>query len=270
MDSNLSSIMKSTSSISALQKKLAAVREEGKKVALVPTMGALHEGHLQLVDVARKRADVVVMSIYVNPTQFGPKEDFSKYPRTLAQDKKLAAERGVDVIFHPASLYYPNDSVSMHEGEQSLGRCGASRPGHFDGVITVVAKLFNIVQPDLAVFGQKDGQQLDVIERLVRDMHYPIKIVRAPIVRDRNGLALSSRNRYLSNAGYEKAVTFAHTLRECASAGGGRAVARLKQTLSKIPGLKIDYVEVSGGRLFAAAKIGKTRLIDNRKLRKGR
>ncbi|MEM6883511.1 MAG: pantoate--beta-alanine ligase [Verrucomicrobiota bacterium] len=262
--------MKSTSSISVLQKALIAARKAGKPIALVPTMGALHEGHLRLVDLARKRADYVVMSIYVNPTQFGPKEDFSKYPRTLAQDKKLAAARGVDVIFDPASLYYPDDSVSVHEAEQSLGRCGASRPGHFDGVVTVVAKLFNIVQPDVAVFGQKDGQQLDVIERLVRDMHYPIKIIRAPIVRDRHGVALSSRNRYLSATAYQKAVAFAEALRECATAAGNQPVARLKRKLAKISGLKVDYVEASGGRLFAAVKIGKTRLIDNRKLGKSR
>ena len=245
-------------------------RERGQSVALVPTMGALHEGHLRLVDLARKRAGVVVMSIYINPTQFGPKEDFSKYPRTLAADKKVAAERGVDVMFHPASLYYQDDSVSVQESSLSLGRCGASRPGHFDGVVTVVAKLFNVVQPDYAVFGQKDGQQLDVIERLVRDMHYPIKIIRAPIVRDSNGLALSSRNRYLSSAEYEKALAFADALRECARMGGAQVVSRLKRKLGRISGLDVDYVEASRGRLFAAVKIGKTRLIDNRKISSGR
>ncbi|MEM1158149.1 MAG: pantoate--beta-alanine ligase [Verrucomicrobiota bacterium] len=254
--------------VSGIRKHIAEARGKGQRVALVPTMGALHEGHLRLVDLARKKTDYVVMSIYVNPTQFGPKEDFSKYPRTLAQDKKLAEERGVDVIFHPASLYYPDDSVSVHEREQSLGRCGASRPGHFDGVATVVAKLFNIVQPDYAVFGQKDGQQLDVIERLVRDMHYRIKIIRAPIIRDLHGLALSSRNAYLSAAEYEKAVIFAQALEHCAKSNGNAAVKNLRKKLADISGLRVDYLEVAGGRLYAAVKIGKTRLIDNRKIGK--
>jgi len=262
--------MRTVRSVSGIRKNIAQARKRGDSVALVPTMGALHEGHLRLVDLARQRADYVVMSIYVNPSQFGPKEDFSKYPRTLAQDQKYAAARGVNVIFHPASLYYENDSVQVHECQQSLGRCGASRPGHFDGVATVVAKLFNIVQPDFAVFGQKDGQQLDVIERLVRDMHYPIKILRAPVVRDSNGLALSSRNRYLSATGYQKAVAFARALKGATAKGEKQAVSYLKQKLNDISGLKVEYVEVSGGRLFAAVKIGQTRLIDNRKFFKGR
>lgn len=233
-------------------------------------MGALHEGHLRLVDLARKNADRVVMSIYVNPTQFGPREDFSKYPRPLLRDRKLAAERGVHYLFHPANLYFDDDSVSVHESCLSLGRCGTSRPGHFDGVVTVVAKLLNIVQPDSAVFGQKDGQQLDVIERLVRDLHFPVKIIRAPIVRDSRGLALSSRNRYLSREGYERAVRFATLLREAARDwdNNQRALLRLRRRLRAIPGLEIDYLETVGGRLFAAVRIEKTRLIDNRPLRK--
>ncbi len=254
-------------SVSGIRKILSEARGQGMEIALVPTMGALHEGHLRLVDLAKKKADLVVMSIYVNPTQFGPGEDFSRYPRTLVQDKLLASERGVDVIFCPDSLYLPDDSVTLHESELSRGRCGASRPGHFDGVITVVAKLFNIIQPDYAVFGQKDGQQLDVIERLVRDMQYPIRVIRAPIVRDRKGLARSSRNQYLSPAEYEKAVEFATAVKTCAATTKrSLAASRLKRELGRIPGLKTDYVETSGGRLFAAVKIGKTRLIDNRKL----
>lgn len=261
--------MKSTASISVLRKALAAARIEGKQIALVPTMGALHEGHLRLVDLARKRADVVVMTIYVNPIQFGPNEDLSRYPRTLAKDKRLASERGVDVLFVPDSLYYPNDSTRIHENDVSQGRCGASRPGHFDGVVTVVAKLFNIIQPDLAVFGQKDGQQLDVIERLVRDLYYPVRIIRAPIVRDKNGLALSSRNRYLNDSEYKQAVQFAEALKQ-SSRITRNTENYLQLQLQKIPGLKIDYIEVDGNRLYAAVKIGNTRLIDNRPIRKTR
>jgi pantoate--beta-alanine ligase len=233
-------------------------------------MGALHEGHLRLVDLARKKADVVVMSIYVNPTQFGPREDFSKYPRPLARDRKLASARGVDYLFHPENLYYPDASIHIHEADLSKGRCGASRPGHFDGVVTVVAKLFNIVQPDFAVFGQKDGQQLDVIERLVRDLNFPVKILRAPIVRDSRGLALSSRNRYLSPEGYERAVAFAGALRDHSRDwdAHSRSLRRLTRRLQSISGLEIDYLEVVQNRIFAAVRIEETRLIDNRPLQK--
>lgn len=264
--------MKSTRSIATLRKQLARVRAEGKQIALVPTMGALHEGHLRLVDLARKKADVVVMSIYVNPTQFGPREDFSQYPRPLREDRQLADRRGVDYLFHPESLYFADDSVRIHESDVSVGRCGASRPGHFDGVVTVVAKLFNIVEPDVAVFGQKDGQQLDVLERLVRDLYFPIHIIRAPIVRDTRGLALSSRNRYLTKDEYEQAVAFAAILKDETRNGEGAAsvIPRIRRRLSRLSRVEIDYLERIGDRVFAAVNIGSTRLIDNRPVRKAR
>lgn len=248
-----------------LRRYLTAARADGKRIGLVPTMGALHEGHLRLVDLVRRHCDLVVMSIYVNPTQFGPQEDFSKYPRPFAADRKLAAQRGVDVLFHPRTLYYPDASVSVTESELSRGRCGQSRPGHFDGVATVVTKLLCLIAPDVAIFGQKDGQQLDVIERVVRDLFLPVKILRAPIVRDANGLALSSRNRYLSPEEYQIAIRFAASLKEIASSTSKTtsAAAKLRSTLSRIPGLAVDYVESVNGRLFAAVKIGQTRLIDN-------
>jgi len=260
--------MKSTQSIATLRTWLKRHRGEGHTIGLVPTMGALHEGHLKLVDRARKSADVVVMSIYVNPTQFGPKEDFSCYPRPLQADRRLARERGVDILFHPDILYYPDDSVRVSESAVSLDRCGGSRPGHFDGVATVVTKLFGIVQPDLAVFGQKDGQQVDVIRRLVRDLYLPVRIIAAPIVRDPDGLALSSRNRYLSPEERDKAVQFAAILKDEAVRGGRNAPTRIHKRLQQIPGLNIDYVEYSANRIYVAVRIGKTRLIDNQRIRR--
>ncbi len=257
--------------VSVLRRHLVPLRKKGHRIALVPTMGALHEGHLRLVDLARKHADVVVMSLYVNPVQFGPKEDFKRYPRPWQEDCALAAGRGVDVMFRPSSLYAENDSVRVIERECSLGRCGAVRPGHFDGVTTVVAKLFLIVQPDVAVFGQKDGQQLDVIERMVRDLYFPVKMVRAPIVRDRDGLAMSSRNRYLTKEERELAVRFASILREECSIGGaeGAVVARIQKRLTGLAGIRLEYVEAVRGRIHVAVYVGTTRLIDNRLVRAG-
>lgn len=247
-----------------MQRRAAAWRRKGEKISFVPTMGALHEGHLSLVRLARKKADRVVMSVYVNPTQFGPKEDFSRYPRPFARDATLAREAGVDVLFAPANLYEPDDSTVVTETFLSEGRCGAARPGHFEGVTTVVAKLFNLVQPDVAVFGQKDAQQCDVLERMVRDLCFPIQFVRAPIKRDARGVAMSSRNAYLSPEEYEKAVRFAALLKkEAGATNAARACARLKKGLLKVDGLGIDYVEAAGGRLCAAVRVGKTRLIDN-------
>src|SRR5882757_9656790 len=174
-----------------------------RKVAFVPTMGALHAGHLSLIKLARRTVGprgLVVVSIFVNPLQFGPKEDLSRYPRPLAQDLRLCREIGVDVVFHPsvASMYPEPPTTYVDETTLSQGLCGAARPGHFRGVCTVVAKLFQLVRPDFAVFGQKDYQQLTVIRRMVRDLNFPIEIVRAPTYRERDGLALSSRNAYLT------------------------------------------------------------------------
>ncbi|GAA2210361.1 pantoate--beta-alanine ligase [Nonomuraea monospora] len=250
-------------------------------VALVPTMGALHEGHRSLIRQARVRADQVVVSIFVNPLQFGPNEDFSRYPRTFDADLEVCREEGVDVVFHPAAddLYAADRQVSVSAGEMGRVVEGAFRPGHFDGVLTIVLKLFNLVQPDLAVFGQKDAQQLALIRRMVADLDLPIEILGAPTVREPDGLALSSRNRYLSDGDRQVAVTLSRALR----AGAARFTpAEIRQTARAVldeagPGLDLDYLalvdpatfaEVSEGYeglavLAVAAKVGSTRLIDN-------
>ena len=183
-----------------LQAWALAERAAGRRVGLVPTMGNLHEGHLSLVRIAKGRADRVVVSDFVNPTQFGPNEDYAAYPRTFEEDCAKCEAEGVDAVFHPVpgAMYAADASVSLVENALSKVLCGASRPGHFNGVCTVVAKLFLLAQPHVAVFGQKDAQQLCVIRRMVRDMFFPIEIVAAPISREADGLARSSRNQYLS------------------------------------------------------------------------
>jgi pantoate--beta-alanine ligase len=246
-----------------MQREALAWRKKGLRIGFVPTMGALHEGHLSLVRLARKKADRVVVSLYVNPTQFGPKEDFGRYPRPRTEDLRLCREAGVDVVFAPESLYHPDASTWVEETVLSRGRCGESRPGHFRGVTTVVMKLLQIVQPDVVVFGQKDAQQCDVLERMVRDLYVPVRMVRAPLVRDGRGVALSSRNRYLSPDEYERAVAFARALRE------SRTVREARRKLAGIAGVEIDYVERVGDRLCAAVRVGKTRLIDNVAIRPG-
>ena len=192
--------MKVIESISKMQTEAQALRAEGKRIALVPTMGSLHEGHLSLVGLAKKKADVVVLSIFVNPKQFAPNEDFARYPRDRDRDRKFCKEHGIDIIFAPkdAAMYPETYSTYVDEGELSMVLCGVSRPGHFRGVCTVVAKLFNNVQPHVAVFGQKDAQQVAIIKRMVRDLHFPVQIVVGPTAREEDGLALSSRNVYFT------------------------------------------------------------------------
>jgi len=246
-----------------MQRMALAWKRAGVRVGLVPTMGALHVGHLSLVRLARRRADVVVMSIYVNPAQFGPKEDFAKYPRPYARDRKLAEGAGVDVLFVPRSLYAEDASTMVEESELSQGRCGASRPGHFRGVATVVAKLLLLVLPEVAVFGQKDAQQCDVIARMVRDLHLPVKVLRAPVVRDGRGLALSSRNRYLGAEEYEQALALPRVLAAVHRMKPAAAVREARRQLERAPGVRVDYVEAVNGRLCAAVFVGRTRLIDN-------
>jgi pantoate--beta-alanine ligase len=250
----------------AMQRRADQWRKQGRTLVLVPTMGALHEGHLSLLREARRHGDRVVMSIYVNPTQFGPREDFSRYPRPWARDRRLAQAAGADCVFRPVSLYAPDASTSVLEKACSAGRCGAFRPGHFEGVATVVLKLFNLVKPHAAVFGQKDAQQCEVIERMVRDLCLDVEIFRAPIVRDANGVALSSRNAYLSPEEYARAVRFARILKE-ASARGRAAAGAARRLLAREAGIHLQYAEVANGFLCAAVKIGETRLIDNRKVR---
>lgn len=259
--------MKIIASPREMQRQASLLKKKGKRIALVPTMGALHEGHLSLLKLARKRAEVVVMSRYVNPTQFGPKEDFKKYPRPRARDHRLAREEKVDILFEPETLYASDASTIVEESTLSQGRCGADRPGHFRGVTTVVCKLFLIVQPSSAVFGLKDAQQVDVIERMVRDLHFPITLVKAPIIRDANGLALSSRNAYLSAPEYEQALALPKALQKTSRMFGkesaAKALAQVRRELKRASGLHTEYVEYVNGRLCAAVKVGKTRLLDN-------
>jgi pantoate--beta-alanine ligase len=253
-------------------------------VVLVPTMGALHEGHGSLMRKARRlagRTGRVVVSIFVNPTQFGPDEDFSRYPRTFPADCLLCEEAGVDVIFHPppAGMYPEGFSTYVNEERVSQRLCGASRPGHFRGVCTVVLKLFNILAPDVAVFGEKDYQQVAVIRRMVRDLDVPVRIVAAPTVRASDGLALSSRNAYLSPEERAQAPVLRQALllaRDAKTSRPGDLARLVRKRIATAPLARIDYVEVLDaatleppGRatrelvIACAVFFGKTRLIDN-------
>ena len=254
-------------------------------MVLVPTMGALHEGHLSLIRKARARAGkggVVVVSIYVNPLQFNMASDLQKYPRDLAADKRACRAEGVDLVFAPANLYADDASVVIEENDLAKGFEGEFRPGHFAGVMTVVAKLFNLVQPVVAVFGEKDFQQAAVIRRMVRDLSLPVKIAVVPTVRESDGLALSSRNVNLRGKARERARVLWEAI-GVARAAGEVPVAGMKRKLKRLieagPGVMIDYVEVvdaeslrplkravKGARLLLAATVGGVRLIDNAKL----
>ena len=253
---------------------------EGKRIALVPTMGYLHEGHLSLIAAAKKKkADEIVVSVFVNPVQFGPNEDYAKYPRDEKADLAKCRAAGATAVFLPTpdDMYAKDHSVYVDETALSKGLCGARRPGHFRGVCTVVAKLFNIVRPDFAVFGQKDFQQVQVVKRMVRDLDFGIDIVVAPIVREKTGLAKSSRNTYLSDAEKESARVLSRSL--AAVKAGETAAAAKKRVAKEIAkaGLRVDYVEIvepsglgdvgkvsKGDVALVAAYCGKTRLIDNR------
>lgn len=254
----------------------------GARIALVPTMGALHAGHMALVDAAKQQADKVVMSIFVNPTQFGPSEDFSRYPRTLEADASLASKHGVDALWIPtvATMYPSGFVTSIHVKSVSEGLCGVFRPEHFDGVATVVCKLLQQVQPHLALFGEKDFQQLAVIRRMVRDLDVPVAIAGVPILREDDGLAMSSRNRYLKdNERVLAASLYAQLQRAAARIAAGEAVHSVcegaSQALLSEGFTRVDYVEyvddfiarlsayASNGRLCAAVYLGSTRLIDN-------
>ncbi|HEX4816271.1 MAG TPA: pantoate--beta-alanine ligase [Nonomuraea sp.] len=250
-------------------------------VALVPTMGALHEGHRSLIRLARARASQVVVSVFVNPLQFGPHEDFSRYPRTFDADLEVCRAEGVDVVFHPSAddMYHPGRQVSVRSGRMGEIVEGAVRPGHFDGVLTVVLKLFNLVRPDVAVFGQKDAQQLALIRRMVADLDVPVEIVGAPTVREPDGLARSSRNRYLSAADREVALALSRALHAgAAEPTPSRVRATARRVLDAAgPALAVDYLVLVDPATFAevgeshagpavlavAARVGSTRLIDN-------
>ena len=261
-----------------------AARHAGQRLGFVPTMGALHEGHLSLVRAARASADLVAASIFVNPTQFGPNEDLAKYPRSFERDRQMLEREGVDLLFAPSvEEMYPTGAVTWVTVEELSGKLdGRSRPGHFRGVTTVVAKLFHIVEPDRAFFGQKDAAQVAIIRRMVRDLNLPVEIVVCPIVRETDGLALSSRNAYL-DAGQRKQALVLHRslmrVQHMAEAGERQATALIaagRQVLGEEPSIRLDYFEivnpdtldplneVSPGALIAvAAYVGTTRLIDN-------
>jgi pantoate--beta-alanine ligase len=258
--------MKIVQSTAAMQRHSASWVKSGESVGFVPTMGAMHEGHLTHMHRARKECQRVVVSIYVNPTQFGPKEDFTRYPRPRRRDLAMCRSAGVDLVFAPENLYLPDHSTFVEETMLSQGRDGASRPGHFRGVATVVLKLFNIVRPTKAYFGQKDAQQVDVIRRMVRDLNVPVEVMVGPTLRDRDGVALSSRNVYLSPDERAVAVKFAAALQMAAKEP--RPARTLENALEKIGGLKIDYVEEADDRLCAAIYVGKTRLIDNERMKR--
>ncbi|NBS54611.1 4-phosphopantoate--beta-alanine ligase [bacterium] len=248
-----------------MQKMSQAWKRQGRRVVLVPTMGALHQGHLALIRRAKKLGDRVVVSSYVNPAQFNSGRDLKKYPRCAAADAALVRRAGADVLFRPAGLYAKNSSTWVEETDCSRGRCGDRRPGHFRGVATVVAKLFHLVQPGAAVFGEKDHQQCLVIERMTRDLHFPVRIVRHPTLRERDGLPLSSRNLRLSPRNRKWAGAWAQALRQAASLGPRRALGAYRKLLRPLRSVRPEYVELVKGNLHAAAWIGGVRLIDHRR-----
>ncbi|MBP2630424.1 MAG: pantothenate synthetase [Firmicutes bacterium] len=277
--------MKVIKTVVEMKNFVRMVKKSGKTIGLVPTMGALHKGHLTLMKAAKQKCDIVIASVFVNPTQFGPNEDFAAYPREFESDCVKLESVGVDAVFHPeASELYPENYTAYVtvDGDITSKLCGAKRPGHFRGVATVVTKLFNITEADHAFFGQKDAQQVVVIKRFVRDLNINVAVEMVPIVRDENGLALSSRNKYLSAAEKEAALVLSASLKATKEAytKGEKNVAVLKSLLTKQiqaePLADIDYVEIysfpdleeiemiKGQAIIAlAVRFGKTRLIDN-------
>ncbi|MEX0772353.1 MAG: pantoate--beta-alanine ligase [Balneolales bacterium] len=277
--------LNATRNIPDTRKAIGILRDSGSKIGLVPTMGALHQGHVSLIRKAKELADEVVVSIFVNPTQFGPHEDFSAYPRPLQKDLDLCDEHGVSVVFHPAvdDMYDDNEHIRIQAGEMSRHLCGKSRPGHFDGVLQVVNKLFNIVRPDIAVFGQKDIQQLYIIRQMVNEFRMDLDVVMAPTQREPDGLAISSRNVYLDPSEREAAPLLYQSLCDLADLikTGEDNMDRFIQTRSaelKEKGLIIDYlscveppslhpvskIEAKSNYILAGAVwTGRTRLIDN-------
>lgn len=275
-------------SISEIDKAVFKAGKENKTVGLVPTMGYLHEGHLSLMKKAKEECDFTVVSIFVNPAQFGAGEDFNKYPRDLKRDFMLADSAGVDAVFCPeANDMYPEEFDTYVEVEHEMAEklCGGSRPGHFKGVTTVVAKLFNILQPDRAYFGQKDAQQYIIIKKMVRDLDFKVKIIVCPIVREKDGLAMSSRNTYLTDdqrkqaAILYKALKHAQSLIECGERDAKLVKENVRKLITTAKDARIDYIECVGadnleempalqGRVLiaAAVKFGNTRLLDNIRL----
>lgn len=283
--------METVTTIAELRTHVRAARAHGAVIGVVPTMGALHEGHLSLVRRAKAECGFVVVTLFVNPTQFAPTEDLSRYPRDLAGDSAMSAEAGADLLFAPgvAEVYPPGSSTYVTVEALTAGLCGASRPTHFRGVTTVVSKLFNMVLPDRAYFGEKDYQQLQIIRRMTRDLDFPIEIVPCPIVREADGLAMSSRNRYLNPEQRRAALALSRALAAARTrfAAGERdaeaLTAAARAVLESEPLARIDYVELVDAEeltpvervehpivLAVAAFVGQTRLIDNCVLREER
>ncbi len=271
-------------SIDELRHNVDAARKDGHTISLVPTMGCLHRGHRSLFDVARRQSSFVVVSIFVNPLQFGPTEDFDRYPRTPEDDAAICRKEGVALLFapEPETMYAPDHSVVVEETSLSRGLCGAHRSGHFRGVTTVVTKLFNIVQPDIAVFGQKDAQQTAIIRRMVRDLNIPVRIVAAPTIRESDGLATSSRNCLLDHDTRRRATVIHQALRAAVESyrRGERDAGRIRRDIvSRIeeqPSFSVEYVAAidagtlepvsrlrSNVLLAVAVRAGNVRLIDN-------
>ena len=276
--------MKTITNPAKMAEFVKKARAKGSAIGFVPTMGYLHKGHLALVRSAKRECDIVVMSIFVNPIQFGPKEDYARYPRDFKRDAKLAKLEGVDVIFYPAAkdMYLPGHSTYVTVENLSDNLCGRSRPGHFRGVATIVTKLFNIIPADTAYFGQKDAQQAFIIKRMVRDLNIPLKIKIVPTVREGDGLAMSSRNVYLDAKQRREAVTLfkslslAKRLIKRGEKNAGNVIKAIKDRITKNSSAKIDYVSIVDtdelknikilkGRILIAIAVyfGETRLIDN-------
>ncbi len=276
--------LKITGTIGEARRLLSGVRRAGQRIGFVPTMGYLHEGHLRLIDLAKEHAEYVVVSIFVNPTQFGPQEDFERYPRDFERDRRLVEARGADLLFAPSveEIYPEPVKIQFEIRDLADHLCGPKRPGHFAGVVLVVSKLFNIIQPDVAVFGQKDLQQLLIIKRLVQDLNFPIKIIAGPTVREPDGLAMSSRNSYLKpeeraeSTVLYRALERAKKLIESGERRTSAVIDGIKSEISRARRARIDYIEIVDleclkpmkrleGRfaIALAVYIGQTRLIDN-------
>ena len=276
--------MEIITAVEEMKRLSTRTRQLGKIIVLVPTMGFFHEGHLSLMREGRKRGDLLVVSVFVNPTQFGPSEDFEKYPRDFERDRKMAEEVGVDVLFTPDAIeMYPKNHQTIVRVEKvTQGLCGRSRPTHFQGVTTVVNMLFNIVMPTMALFGEKDFQQLVTIQQMVRDLHMNVKVVGMPIVREADGLAMSSRNTYLQPNERKAALSLYRSLNRAEELlqKGERRAKTILEEVSKVllsdPLIKIDYVQVCNANtledvneikedvvIALSATVGQTRLIDN-------
>lgn len=271
-------------SIEKMQSRAIQLRTQNKTVALVPTMGYLHSGHTSLMRIARERADTTVVSIFVNPTQFGPGEDLDTYPRDFERDVDICEKENMDILFYPRAdeMYATDYSVYIHEETLAADLCGTTRPNHFRGVCTIVAKLFNIVQPTLSVFGQKDFQQLRVLQQMTRDLNFPVEIIAAPIVREIDGLAISSRNKYLTKEERQQALCLRVALDTAvqlftdAERNARTIKTAMRKVIAQYPLAKVDYLEIVDAITLQPADriespclaalaifFGKTRLIDN-------